>query len=68
MKYQIDTSAAHCNVALGLCECGARFIALNATAARERLAAHETQVHPADMNVRKAIQDLERRRRKARAN
>lgn len=60
MKYTIDEGAAHSNIAIGICECGARFLAMNADDARERLAMHERNVHPKDF----AARDSARRRRK----
>lgn len=51
MKYRIDQGDPGC-VALGICECGRRFLALDRPTALERLARHEAIWHPADKNVR----------------
>lgn len=55
MKYSIDSSATHCNIAIGIChDCNSRFIAQNAADARERLAKHERAVHPASKSARES--------------
>lgn len=63
MKYTIDKGAPHTNIAIGICDCGARFLAMNADDARERLAMHERNVHPDDRDARPAAR---RQRKKAR--
>jgi len=51
MKYRID-QGDHDQVALGICECGQRFLALDRPTALARLGLHEAIWHPADKNVR----------------
>lgn len=64
MKYQIDVSAPHCNLALAVCSCGSRFLAVSELAALDRLAAHERQIHPNDRNVRDALRKRKQRKSK----
>lgn len=51
MKYRIDQGEPG-QVALGICACGQRFLALDRAAALARLGVHEAVWHPADKNVR----------------
>lgn len=52
MKYRVDQGDPDAGVAVGLCECGSRFLAFDRVSVLERLAAHEKVRHPADKNAR----------------
>lgn len=55
MKYSIDESAPWLNYALAVCECGWRMPATSRSAAEQRLAQHERNVHPEDETVRQIL-------------
>jgi len=59
MKYRIDQGDPD-QVALGICECGQRFLALDRPTALARLGLHEAIWHPADKNVRANLAKLRR--------
>lgn len=52
MRTTVDESSCS---ALGLCECGSRFLAVTYTQARRRLAQHEETAHPSDKHARDAL-------------
>ena len=54
MKYRIDQGDPD-QVALAICACGRRFLALDRPAALNRLAEHESVWHPHDKNVRSKL-------------
>lgn len=54
MKYRIDQGDRTC-MALGICDCGDRFAAVNRAAALRRLGEHERIRHPDDTNVRSKL-------------
>lgn len=60
MKYRIDQGDPD-QVALAICACGRRFLALDRPAALTRLAEHERVWHPADSNVRSKMPPTTRR-------
>lgn len=63
MKYSIDASESHCNIAIGICsDCGARFIAMSRLGALERLAMHEKDRHA---DTGKGARDALRKKRRA---
>ena len=61
MKYRVDQGKPD-QVALGICECGQRFLALDRQAALTRLALHEAVWHPHDKNVRSRLTPSQTRR------
>lgn len=63
MRYRIDQGDPASRVALGLCECGSRFLAADRLTALRRLAAHEKARHPADKHARPDLAKALRPRR-----
>lgn len=60
MKYRIDQGDPD-QVALAICACGRRFLALDRPAALTRLAEHERVWHPSDTTVRANLAHSTRR-------
>lgn len=65
MRTKVDNSSSS---ALAICACGARFLAVNRTAALRRAAQHEETAHPGDRNARdlyyRALRTKQRRNRR----
>ncbi len=61
MKYRIDLSD---QTAVAVCDCTQRFLGVSRTAVLQRLAEHERTWHPADYNVRQAVEKQATRARK----
>lgn len=68
MRVRVDIGTPAARVALGLCACGYRGLAVSHLAALERLAAHEQQTHPEDRHARAALASYRRRHAAAQAS
>lgn len=61
MRYRVDAGDPAAGVAVGLCECGRRYLAFDRIGCLARLAAHEKIHHPADKHARAGLAQARRR-------